>query len=118
MRNGSIKSPQIVDFLKALAKQIGHPLQIVWDGLRAHRSRLVQSYLDSTQGGIKVAFLPSYAPDTNPVEYFWAWLNRHALANFCPSSPDDLKETARNKMKSGQKRKSIISACWKQAELF
>lgn len=118
MHDGSIKSPQIVEFLKALAKQIGRPIQIIWDGLKAHRSRLVRDYLDSTNGRIKVAFFPPYAPDTNPVEYFWAWLKRHALANFCPESLDELKVTARNKMKSGQRRKSIIVACWKQAELW
>ena len=26
------------------------------------------------------ALLPGYAPDLNPVEYLWAWLKRHALA--------------------------------------
>ena len=47
-----------------------------------------------------------------------AWLKRHALANFCPDNLAELKYTARNKLKSGQKRKSIIAACWKQAELW
>jgi transposase len=27
-----------------------------------------------------MALLPGYAPDLNPVEYLWAWLKRHALA--------------------------------------
>jgi hypothetical protein len=40
------------------------------------------------------------------------------LANFCPDTLAKLKDTARRKLKSGQKRKSIISACWKQAELW
>jgi hypothetical protein len=30
----------------------------------------------------------------------------------------ELKDTARRKLRSGQKRKSIITACWKQAELW
>lgn len=32
-----------------------------------------------------MAFLPPYSPDLNPVECLWAWLKRHALANFCPA---------------------------------
>jgi len=36
---GSIKSPQIVEFLKALQATIGKKLLIIWDGLRAHRSQ-------------------------------------------------------------------------------
>jgi transposase len=63
-------------------------------------------------------FLPPYAPDCNPVEYLWAWLKHHALANFCPATLRDLKIVARNKLKSAQHRQSIIMACWKQAKLW
>lgn len=115
---GSIKKEQIVEFLKALKAHLRQPLLIIWDGLRAHRSKLVREYLDSTNGQIHVAFLPPYSPDLNPVEYLWAWLKRHALANFCPGNLDELQATARNKLKSAQRRPSIIMACWKQAELW
>lgn len=115
---GSIKKEQIVLFLKALKTHLKRPLLIVWDGLRAHRSKLVRDYLDSTEGHLQVAFLPPYAPDLNPVEYLWAWLKRHALANFCPDNLSELQFTARNRLKSAQRRPSIIAACWQQAELW
>lgn len=115
---GSIKKEQIVDFLKALKRHLKQPLLIVWDGLRAHRSKLVRDYLDSTEGHLQVAFLPPYAPDLNPVEYLWAWLKRHALANFCPDNLSELQITARNRLKSAQRRPNIIAACWQQAELW
>jgi transposase len=63
-------------------------------------------------------FLPPYAPELNPVEYLWAWLKRHALANFCPDTLDELKQAARANLKSGQRRRAIIASCWAQAELF
>jgi transposase len=115
---GSIKKEQIVEFLKALKAHLKQPLLIVLDGLRAHKSKLVREYLDSTNGHIQIAFLPPYAPDLNPVEYLWAWLKRHALANFCPNDLGELQTTARNKLKSAQHRPSISRACWKQAELW
>ena len=115
---GSIKKEQIVVFLKALKRHLKQPLLIVWDGLRAHRSKLVRDYLDSTEGHLQVAFLPPYAPDLNPVEYLWAWLKRHALANFCPDNLSELQVTARNRLKSAQRRPNIITACWQQAELW
>lgn len=118
LHDGAIKSAQIVEFLKALRKQLRRRLLIVWDGAAQHRSRIVREYLDSTRGALQMALLPGYAPDLNPVEYLWAWLKRHALANFCPDTLAELKNTARRKLKSGQKRKSIIAACWKQAELW
>src|SRR5271165_3082896 len=115
---GAIRSAQIVEFLKALRRHLKMRLLIVWDGLRAHRSRLVRDYVDSTEGTIQLAFLPAYAPELNPVEYLWAWLKRHAMANFCPDGIAELKSTARAKLKSAQRRGSIIAACWVQADLF
>lgn len=114
---GSIRKEQIVEFLKALKAHLDQPLLIIWDGLRAHRSKLVREYLDSTEGHVQVAFLPPYAPELNPVEYLWAWLKRHALANYCPGNLAELAGTARNRLKSAQRRSSIIAACWAQAEL-
>jgi transposase len=55
-------------------------------------------------GHIQIAFLPPYAPDLNPVEYLWAWLKRHALANYYPNDLGELQSTARKKLKSAQKR--------------
>jgi transposase len=115
---GTIKSPQIVAFLKALVAQIEQPLLIIWDGLRAHRSRMVRDYVDTLDGGIEMAFLPPYAPELNPVEYLWAWLKRHALANYCPNSIADLAHTTRSKLRSAQRRSTLVTAFWKQAELF
>jgi len=100
LHEGAIKSEQIVAFLKALIKQIGRPPLIVWDGLKAHRSRLVREYVDRLDGKIALAFLPPDAPDLNPVEYLWARLERHALANYCPPSIAELSITARSRLKS------------------
>ncbi len=70
------------------------------------------------QGLMAPTLLPAYSPELNPVEYLWAWLKRHALVNFCPRSLGELKTTARNKLRGGQHRQSIITACWNQAELW
>ena len=91
---------------------------MIWVGLKALCSRLVPEYLDSLNGHIQVAFLPPYALGMNPVEYLWAWLKRHALANYCPNNLSELHTTAGNKLKSAQKCPSIIVACWMQATLW
>lgn len=118
VHEGAIKKEQVVEFLKALKAQYRQPLLILWDGARPHHSRLVRDYVESTNGHIDMHFLPPYAPELNPVEYLWAWLKRHALANFCPDTLAELKHTARSKLKSGQRRQAIIASCWAQAELF
>ncbi|MBI3777229.1 MAG: IS630 family transposase, partial [Gammaproteobacteria bacterium] len=35
----------------------------------------------------------------------------------CPNTLAELGATARNKLKSAQRRTSVIAACWAQAEL-
>lgn len=52
------------------------------------------------------------------VEFLWAWLKRHASANFCPNDLGELTATARSKLKSAQQHPLIIAACWAQAELW
>lgn len=63
---GSIKSPQIVEFLKALLATIGKRLLIIWDRLQAHCSRLVREYVEQQRGSIALEFLPPHAPELIP----------------------------------------------------
>lgn len=110
---GAIKSPRIIEFLKALHKTIGRNLLIVRDGLAAQRSRLVCAFVESTRGVIQLERLPAYVPEWNPVEYIWAYLKKHALANFCAHDLAHLSDTARQKLQSMQRRPTLIAACWK-----
>ncbi len=57
--HGSIKAPQLVEFLKALTRQIKRKLLIDLDGLPAHRSRLVRQYVESLAGRIVLERLPA-----------------------------------------------------------
>jgi hypothetical protein len=83
---GTIDRYRVVQFLTALVRTVRHKLLIIWDGLPAHRSRVVAEYVDSLQGRIQLERLPAYAPELNPVEYIWAWMKKHALASFRPDT--------------------------------
>ena len=50
----AIKSPQIIEFLHALGRQIRRPLLVIWDGLAAHRSAMVREYLEALNGAIQI----------------------------------------------------------------
>jgi len=115
---GSIKSPQVADFLICLRRHIPNPLLIVWDRLPAHRSKLVTEYVDSQNGMIEIDYLPAYAPELNPVEYIWAYWKQHELPNFCPSEYWQLGETARKSLRKMRRRKRLVPSFWKQASLW
>lgn len=114
---GSFNAQRIVEFLEQLRRQIKGRLLIIWDGLPAHRSRVVRDYVDATRGEIQIERLPAYAPELNPVEYLWAHFKQHELANFCPKRFSELSTFARNKLRRSQRRPKIIAACWAQAKL-
>ena len=97
---GSVKSPQVVEFLQALARHIDRPLLIVWDRLAAHRSRLVRDHVESLEGWIHLEYLPPYAPELNPVEYIWSYWKQHELPNVCPKDYWQLSEGKRIGLRS------------------
>ena len=114
---GAIKAPQMVEFLKALRRQIRRKILIIWDGLPVHKSRFVRDYVDSLNGAMQLEVMPAYAPELNPVEYIWGHLKHRELGNFCPAAFHQLKPYARNRLKSMQRRPALVTAFWKQAEL-
>ncbi len=50
----------------------GQKATLVWDGLPAHRSKVMRAWLRRQRSWLVVEPLPGYAPDLNPVEALWA----------------------------------------------
>jgi transposase len=115
---GSIRSEQVVEFLKHLQRHLRRRLLILWDGAPIHRSRLVREYLSSTKGRILAEALPPYAPELNPVEYMWAHLKNHQIANLITTQAWELSFEATAALRRMRRRPSIIAACYSQAELW
>ena len=115
--SGAVKSPQVIDFLQALVRHLARPLLLVWDGLPAHRSRLVRDFLQGLDGWIEWEYLPAYAPELNPVEYIWAYWKQHELPNVCPKDYWQLGEAARRTLRRMRRRPRIIRSFWEQAQL-
>jgi len=115
---GSIRAPQVVEFLKHLRRHLRRPLLIVWDRLAAHRSALVRDFIAAQNGRIAVEYLPAYAPELNPVEYVWGYWKQHELPNVCPKDYWQLSRQARHTLRRMRRRPTLIVAFWKQASLF
>jgi hypothetical protein len=59
---GSIKVEQVVDFLGHLLRHLPDKLLVVWDGLPAHRSELVQAFVAQQQGRLWLERQSTSAP--------------------------------------------------------
>ena len=115
---GSIKGPQVVEFLKHLQRHIKGRMLIVWDGAPIHRCALVRDCVASTAGRILIERLPAYAPELNPVEYMWGHLKSHEIANLIVTKAWELSFEATAALRKMRRRPSIITACYAQAELW
>ena len=65
--------------LDAAHQQLGGPIVVVWDNLRAHVSGAMAELI-AARSWLTVCQLPPYAPELNPVEPVWSHLKR-SLAN-------------------------------------
>ena len=115
---GSIRSPELVKFLAHLKRHVKRKLLVIWDGSKAHRSRLVKDFVIKQTGAIHLEYLPAYAPELNTVEYIWGYWKHHELANFCPKTFTELSYHAIKALKRMRRRPKLITAFWQQAELF
>jgi transposase len=116
--SGTIRTPQVIEFLKVLQASIGEKLLVIWDRLQAHRSKLVRRYVEEQDGAITLESLPTYAPELNPVEYVWGYLKHHAMPNYCARDLGDLAHRTRRNLRSMQRRSTLVRAFWQQAKLL
>jgi transposase len=113
----TIKSAQVIGFLDHLQKYVRGNLLVIWDGLPAHRSKLVAEYLGTTEGRVWVERLPAYAPELNPIEYLWGNVKGNDLANVSPKELWELSRQAKEALFKKRKRPKLIRAFWIQTEL-
>jgi transposase len=97
----------LVAFLTAMARHLRGPVILIWDRLNAHRSSVVQRFLER-HPRFHVELLPAYAPELNPVETVWSYLKLNPLANFAPCDVRHLARIATRHTRRLQRRSRLI----------
>jgi transposase len=79
---GNYNTDTLIQVLGELRRFLGgEKATLLWDGLPAHRSRAMRTWLNSQRHWLVVERLPAYAPELNPVEGLWSSLKAVELAN-------------------------------------
>jgi transposase len=79
---GSYDTASLIAVIRELRVFLGgEKATLLWDGLPAHRSRVMAAFLATQRDWLVVERLPGYAPELNPVEQAWANLKGNELAN-------------------------------------
>ena len=95
-------SETFMEFLKELRQEYGR-LVILLDNASYHRYRAVNEFVKSTCGEIKLAYLPPYTPQLNPIEIQWRALKEMLTGKYFEST-DGLVGAITDLIDSGQMR--------------
>ena len=90
-RQRGIDQRCIVQFLRQLLRHLRGEVVLLWDNINTHRAAAVRDWVGKHRR-LHIESFPTYAPELNPVEWFWNDGKCHALANH---GLDDLDELER-----------------------
>jgi transposase len=113
---GTMNACLLKDFLSRLLKDSDGPVFLVLDGHPVHRSAEVRKYVESTDGKLRLFFLPGYSPELNPVEQTWNYTKRHNIGKRTIKGPDHLKRLAIGALRKLQKLPDIIRGFFRHPE--
>lgn len=115
--NRNITASEVVAFLRQLRHQLGGPIVLLWDRLRAHRATTVHAFLTPATR-IHPVFLPPYAPELNPIEYAWGYLKRNPLANWAPLDIESLVAGTHRSSRALQRHPDLLRSFLRHSPLF
>jgi transposase len=98
---GPIRTQQVLTFLKHLRRHLSGKVIVIWDGLQAHKAKVVTDWVRST-AKFEVVRLPPYAPDLNAIEGLWAWMKNSRLANVCEDTLGPIIERVRRGLRAAR----------------
>jgi putative transposase len=90
-----VTAEDTIAFLKYVLEQESGSIVMVLDNSRLHRNKLVSAFVAGVDR-LEVEFLPSYAPELNPIELLWGWIKGFWLGNRVVKSVVELFELWRD----------------------
>lgn len=105
---GTTTATSFITFCKRLVLDAPGPVYLIVDGHPCHRAKIVQEYVDSTGGKLKLFRLPGYSPELNPDEWVWKNVKNDRIAKAGVTSKDDLKAKAVGALRRLQKLPRLI----------
>lgn len=114
-----MRKEKILSILKDIKKKYRKQLFVLlWDGLPAHKAKIVTRFVEENKKWLTALRFPSYAPELNPQEYVWSGVKRADLGNFSPSTLGSLHRKVRRTLKKRSKETSFLKGCLKASGLF
>ena len=105
---GKLNAARYVQFLKRLMHQASRPIFLIADGHPVHKSRAARVYADSTEGLLRLFYLPPYSPELNPDEQVWNHVKHHGVGRTLLEGADHLQRFVNSQLRRLQKSPELV----------
>lgn len=105
--NQNVRQPEVLELLRHLCRSLRGRLIILWDRANPHRCKQVKDWC-AKHPRVVLEPLPAYAPDLDAVDYLWAYLKAHPLANHGLLDTPSLLAEARRASEAVQQRQDLL----------
>jgi transposase len=112
----NIKAEQVVGYLKAIHQETQRKMVVIMDRWNGHRKA---ARLLSEEGvdGLRVEWLPAYAPELNPVELLWGLTKYADLANYIPEDILAMRQSVINSIRTAGQKADLLLAFVRDTQL-
>jgi transposase len=110
---GGLNEQLFIQLLQQMMRNHTKPVHLVVDGLPAHKTKLVNKYVTSTEGRLTIHVLPGYAPELNPDELVWSHVKRTGVSRTPLRKGEKLSEKIEMQLAAIKKLPSLVRAFFK-----
>jgi transposase len=107
---GRVNARVFIEFLKRLTYGARRPIFLVVDGSSIHKARLVQEFVHSLNGQLRLFFLPPYSPELNPDEQVWNQVKNRGIGRMFLRNKAQLKSMVQTQLRRLQKLPQLVRA--------
>lgn len=113
LQTPAYRQKDFVRLVRQLRRRLRNKLLIIWDRLPGHRA--AAKVLEGP--GVRIEFLPAYAPELNPVEWVWSQAKYAEMANWVPEDTDELEERYHDTLADFNQQQSLLRSFFAVAKL-
>lgn len=113
---GGVGAKVFITFLNRLIYGRCRPVFLVVDGHPAHRAKIVQAYVESLKGRLRLFSLPPYSPELNPDELVWNDVKNNGVARSIVNGPRDLHRVVVGRLRFLQKSPNRVRTFFQAPE--
>lgn len=107
---GTMVADTFIAFCRRLLADDPNPVFLIVDGHPVHRSRAVKAFVESTDGRLRLFFLPPYSPELNPDEWVWKNVKHDRVGRSGVRTAEELRRKAENALRRLQRLPGLVCA--------